>query len=104
MAELPKKALIRANEELIDLHKKVLLHYFFTQDLSFKGRKKFYVIYDHYISYRNIRSYFHVPVQVFVVALLQDRLGEIRSFEHYKDYKKAKKTMPKKKKRNIKYV
>lgn len=90
--------------DLIDLHKRVLLHYFATLDLSYKGRKKFYAIYDHYITDKNIRNYFHVPIRIFVIALIQDRLDEIRSFEKAKDYKKAKKTLPKKKKHHIRYV
>lgn len=102
--ELPKKAIKKANMDLIDLHKRILLHYFATRDLSYKGRKKFYVIYDHYINYKNIRNYFHIPIKVFVIALIQDRLDEVRSFEKSKDYRKNKKTLPKKKKYNIRYV
>lgn len=76
--ELPQKAIDKTYKELIELHKRVLLQYLLERDVSFKGRKKFWVIYDHYINIQNISDYFHAPCKLFVMALLQDRLDDIK--------------------------
>ena len=94
---IDKKEIKKANEELILLHKRVLLNYLIQQDLSHKNRKRFFIIYDTYIKPGNIRSYFHIPIRVFVRCLILDRLEDIRSFARYsrKANKLSKKTRSK---------
>ena len=96
---LPDKEIKKANEELIGLHKRVILNYLIQQDLSYKNQKRFFAIYDHYIKHTHIRQYFHLPIRVFVVALLRDELDKIGSFGKYT--RKAKRAC---KNKEIKYV
>lgn len=88
IAPLPKKEIKKTGMDLIDLHQRVLLHYFLSVGLSYKGRKKFFAIYDKYVNYRNIIDFFHLPCRVFVRALLLDRLDDVRSFHSYREYKR----------------
>lgn len=96
---IPDKDIKKAREELVDLHRRCLLNYLIQQDVSYKGRKRFFALYDRYISHRNILEYFHKPLKLFVYALVTDRLDEIRSFK-----KATKKTIRQYKKKASKYV
>lgn len=103
IAPLPKKEIKKTGMDLIDLHQRVLLHYFLSAGLSYRGRKKFFALYDHYINYKNISDYFHLPCKVFVRALVLDQLDKIKSYrrwrDYIKDYPRPKKTRARKSKR-----
>lgn len=75
---LPEREVEKTKQDLVDLHKRVLLDYLIREGLSYKGRKKFFIIYDHYISHKNIQNYFHVPCRIFVKALIKDKLDLIQ--------------------------
>lgn len=77
MYDLPKKAIIKANRELLELHKRCIITYLTQRALKHKYQKKFLIIYDKHIDPKNIRNFFHRPISLFVKALVQDRLGEI---------------------------
>lgn len=75
------KEVKKANMELINLHKRCLLNYLIQQDLSSKNRRKFFIVYDHFITPNNIREYFPKPLSIFVKTLVLGRLDEIKNFK-----------------------
>ena len=91
------KLVKKANQELIDLHKRVLLNYLIQQGLEYPTYKKFFILYDSEISVRNIKSYFACPCKLFVRALLLQKLhtikgvGTIMESQREKTKKKRKK-------------
>lgn len=94
------KEVKKAQQELIALHKRCLLNYLIQKDLSAKNRRRFFIVYDYYITTSNIREYFPKPLDLFVKLLILGRLEEIKDFK--KCTKKALRAS--KKGRNIKYV
>lgn len=94
------KEVKKALQELIALHKRCLLNYLIQKDLSAKNRRRFFKLYDYYITTANIREYFPKPLDLFVKLLVTDRLVEIKNFKKYT--KKALRAS--KKGRKIKYV
>jgi len=75
---LPERELEKTKQDLLELHKRVLTDYLIREGLSYKNRKKFFFIYDHYINWRNIHLYFNAPCKIFVKALIKDKLQEIQ--------------------------
>lgn len=67
-------------KEDIELHKRVITSYLWQKGLNGIQRSKFFVIYDHYISHKNIRDYFNLPSHVFVRALLLNELHKVKSY------------------------
>ncbi len=74
---LPERVIKKTNLELIDLHKRVIKTYFVQEGVKFSTRQKFFRLYDYLITVNNIKAYFHKPVKVFIIALVEDRLDEI---------------------------
>lgn len=81
------KEIKKANEELIELHKRVLLNYLIQKDISNRTRKKFFILYNRYIKTSNIRQYFHVPIRAFVYCLVIDELERVTSFKSFSKVK-----------------
>lgn len=77
------KEIKKSDEELVYLHKRCLLNYLIQKDLSLRNRKRFFILYDKYITKTNIREYFHKPLRVFVYSLITDRLDDIRDFRKF---------------------
>lgn len=90
MYGLPKKVILKANKELLELHKRCITTYLIQRSLKHKYQKKFFVIYDRYINEKNIRQFFFRPIRVFVYALITDRLDDISDYI-YKTSKPKKK-------------
>lgn len=84
---LPEKAIQKVDKELLELHKKVLKSYLTQRSLKHKYQKKFFKIYDHYITEENIRRFFFRSAKLFVYALVTDRLDEIENYVPVKDKK-----------------
>lgn len=82
---LPDKAIQKVDKELLELHKEVLKSYLTQRNLKHKYQKKFFRIYDYYISERNIRRFFFRPAKLFVYALVTDRLDDIEDYVPLKD-------------------
>lgn len=80
---LPKKELLKTNKELLELHKRVITNYLIQKSLKIKKRKKFFIIYDSYISEINIRRYFYRPIKLFVYAMITDKLKYIEDYVSY---------------------
>lgn len=76
---LPEKEIEKTKQDLVELHKRVLTDYLTREGLSYKGRKKFFKIYDYYIDKDNVYSYFCCPCKIFVKALIKDKLSLIQS-------------------------
>ena len=55
---LSKKVILKANKELLELHKRCIVTYLTQRSLKHSKQKKFFVIYDMYINEKNIREYF----------------------------------------------
>lgn len=88
---LPKKDLERVNKDLLELHKRVVLNYLLSRSMKLRSRKKFFIIYDYYIDYRNIHEYFFTPIKLFVTFLLRDELFRIRKYHSDNNNKKHRK-------------
>lgn len=84
---LPEKAIQKVDKELLELHKEVLKSYLTQRSLKHKYQKKFFNIYDHYITEENIRRFFFRSAKLFVYALVTDRLDEIENYVPVKDKK-----------------
>jgi hypothetical protein len=82
---LPEKAIQKVDKELLELHKEVLKSYLTQRSLKHKYQKKFFKIYDYYISEKNIRRFFFRPAKLFVYALVTDRLDDIEDYVPLKD-------------------
>lgn len=85
---LPDKAIQKVDKELLELHKEIIKSYLTQQGLEYKYQKKFFKIYDHYITEKNIRRFFFRSAKLFVYALVTDRLYEIEDYVPVKDKKK----------------
>lgn len=85
---LPEKAIQKVDKELLELHKEVLKSYLIQRSLKHKYQKKFFKIYDHYITEKNIRRFFFRSAKLFVYALVTDRLDEIENYVPVKVKKK----------------
>lgn len=88
MYELPEKVIKKFNEELIDIHKKCITNYLIQRQIKITRRRQLFIIYDHYISHKNIRMFFYRPIKLFVYALVTNRLEEISNYI-YKTKKKC---------------
>lgn len=82
---LPEKAIQKVDKELLELHREVLKSYLTQRSLKHKYQKKFFKIYDYYISEKNIRRFFFRSAKLFVYALVTDRLDDIEDYVPLKD-------------------
>ena len=87
---LDEKTLEKTFKELIELHKRVIKTYLLGIDISHSNIKKFFLVYDHYISPDNIIHYFHRPVRIFVRALILKQLHKISDYNLVHPIKKRK--------------
>lgn len=84
------------SKDLIELHKRCVKDYLMvTKDAKLRTRKKFFRLYDIYITPKTIRYYFFRPVPVFVFALVTNQLDKISDYTP-----KPKKKITKKKKKS----
>lgn len=78
---LDDKVIEKNHKELIELHKRVITNYLmYRYSMKLSKRKKFFILYDHYINTDNIRSYFYRPIRLFCYALVTNRLSEISDY------------------------
>lgn len=77
---LPEKAIQKVDKELLELHKEVLKSYLTQRSIKHKYQKKFFKIYDHYITEKNIRRFFFRSAKLFVYALVTNRLDVIEDY------------------------
>lgn len=95
---LPPKVIKKYQEELIDLYKRCIKTYLVSKGLNYKSRKKFEKLFDRYISYRNIKIHFNIPINLFVQALVKDELNSFFKFQVNKHvHKHSKKSIHRKK-------
>ena len=77
-----EKDLRKFNKELVEIHKRCIKNYLIQKNLKRTGRNKFFHLYDHYINENNIRIYYLRPIDLFVYALVTNRLDEIENYTH----------------------
>ena len=77
---LDKKEILHMQKDLIELHKRCLVTYFAQISFKARHRKKFFRLYDIYINTKNIQQYFFRDLELFIKALVQDRLEEISDY------------------------
>lgn len=82
---LPEKAIQKVDKELLELHKEALKSYLTQRSLKYEYQKKFFKIYDHYITEENIRRFFFRSAKLFVYALVTNRLDDIEDYVPLKD-------------------
>lgn len=82
---LPEKAIQKVDRELLELHKEVLKSYLTQRSIKHKYQKKFFKIYDHYITEKNIRRFFFRSAKLFVYALVTNQLDDIEDYVPLKD-------------------
>lgn len=80
MLSLSERTILKANRELLELHKRCIVTYLTQKAIKYNKQKKFFIIYDHYINEKNIRMFFHRPIKMFVYALITDRLDQIKDY------------------------
>lgn len=91
-----EKEMLKQDKELVELHKKVIKTYLVQHSLKHSKIKKFFFLYDIYVTHRNIRNFFFRPANIFVQALLFKQLDLIS------DYVDKKKDGKRKRKRSTK--
>lgn len=77
---LTEKEHLRQNKDLLELHKRCITDYLVQRSMKVAKRKKFFILYDHYIDEVNIREYFFRPIKLFIYALVTNRLEEIQDY------------------------
>lgn len=94
---LSEKTIIRWRKEDIELHKKVIKTYLHSKNTKSSTQKKFFKLYDKYITPKNILWWFHLPVNLFVQALVLDKLEQYQTYIIREAKKEAKCTAKKSK-------
>lgn len=89
------KLISKWNKELLELHQRCCKTYLIQKSLKNSRIKQFFVIYNTFISEKNIQQYFSRPIHIFVQALILDQLDKISN------YINPKKNETKKRKRKI---
>lgn len=84
---LPEKAIQKVDHELLELHKEVLRAYLIQRNLKRRHQKKFFRLYDYYITEKNIRRFFFRSAKLFVYALVTNRLDDIEDYVPIKEKK-----------------
>lgn len=84
---LPEKAIQKVDHELLELHKEVLRAYLTQRNLKYRHQKKFFRLYDYYITEKNIRRFFFRSAKLFVYALVTNRLDDIEDYVPIKEKK-----------------
>lgn len=77
---LPEKEIQKVNKDLYELHKRVILNYLLSRSLKLRSRKKFFIVYGHYITEKNIHEYFYTPIHIFVQLLIRNELWRCRKY------------------------
>ena len=75
-----QKDIDRSNKDLVELHKRCITTLFIQRGIKAKHRKKFFKLYDLYVNYKNIRMYFFRDLDLFMLALVKDRLEDISDY------------------------
>lgn len=70
------------NKELLEIHKRCCKAYLIQKDLKHTYIRKFFIIYDKYISERNILNFYFRPIKYFVQAIVLNQLNKISDYEY----------------------
>lgn len=91
------KEKLKDNKELVELHKRVIKTYLVSRSCRASIRKKFFLIYDQYISEKNILSYLYTPTRILVRALVLNKLEQVSIYITRKSNNKK----PRKRRTNV---
>lgn len=75
-----EREMLKQDKELLELHKRCCKTYLVQRSLKHSKIKKFFIIYDWYISPKNVRNYFFRPISIFVQALVLNQLDQISDY------------------------
>lgn len=75
--DIPEKTKEKWGMELIELHKRLVVSFLTQKGMKTTRQKKFFIIYDYYISPKNIRYFFNAPIHLFIKYMLWDQLDKI---------------------------
>lgn len=81
----------KTNTELLDIHKRVITNHLHLLGIKLRHRRKFFELYDIYITHKNIREYYNYPIEFFIRRLVRDELDSIRTYYKVKIKSKRKK-------------
>ena len=96
---IDQKTIWKWDKELVDLHKKVLKTHLVEQGIRVNIRKKFFLLYNHYINEKNIRDYFFVPIDLLILGLVKNRLEEVKNTRRHSELTEKGTSHPKKKRK-----
>lgn len=71
---IPEKAIKKYHNELLDLNKRCCKTYLVQQGVKVGVRKKFFKLYDLYITEKNIIHYWPLPINLLVQSIVKDDL------------------------------
>ena len=72
--------MLKQDKELVELHKRCCKTYLVQCSLKHSKIKKFFILYDWYITPKNIRNFFFRPIGIFIQALVLNQLDEISDY------------------------
>ena len=78
--KITKRTLEKWLNEEVDLHKRIITSYLWQQGFSLRQRNRFFILYDHYVNWKNIRDYAHLHVEIFIKALVRNELGKFKNY------------------------
>lgn len=72
-----EKTFLKWNQELVELHKRVIKTYLASRGVRYSTQNKFFKLYDHFINERNIRCYFYTPTPILVQGLVKGEVDRV---------------------------
>lgn len=88
----PEKTFLKWNNELVELHKRVITTYLASRGVKYSTRVKFFKLYDMEINENNIKCYFYTPVPLLVQYLVLGKVNKVSTYIIHKDGKKKRKS------------
>lgn len=88
--KIEKKVWEKWNRELIEIHKRCLVTHLTERGMRKRTQKKFFKLYDVYVTTKNIRQFFNRPLKIFIIALVKNCLDDISYEVNNKKSKKRK--------------
>lgn len=75
-----EKTILKWNNELVELHKRVIKTYLASRGVTYSTQHKFFRLYDHYIDEHNIRCYYFTPTPILVQGLVKGEVDRISTY------------------------
>ena len=75
-----EKTILKWNNELVELHKRVIKTYLTSKGVTYSTQHKFFKLYDYFINEHNIRCYFHTPTPILVQGLVKGEIDKVLTY------------------------